>query len=225
MMRKDRERIFQLRREGRTYREIHRDTGVSRATLSNWFRDIEWSKQLSQEHVQKNIGSSKDRMERLNMVRKLKLQYEYALVESEAKKEYEAYKNEPLFWAGLMLYVGKGDRRSKHHIRLSSIEPYVHRIFTGFAKKYLQIKSESIKCALVGHGDLDQVVARQFWKDSLGIEEGNFHKTQVLRVQGDTKRLQYGVAISIISNTSLKKRLMKWLSLAQRESFDNAIIV
>lgn len=224
-MRKDKERIFQLRKEGKTYREIHRDTGVSRATLSKWFRGIEWSKHLSEDHAQKNLGASKDRMERLNMVRKLKLQYQYAIVESEAKKDYESYRNDSLFWAGLMLYAGQGDIRSKNYVRLSSSELYTHRIFIGFAKKYLQIKDENIKYELLLYPDLDEGICKEFWKNGLGIIDNHFHKTQLLRHGSSKKKLQCGVAISIISSTSLKKRLMKWLSLAQQEGFGNAIIV
>ena len=42
-MRKDKEYIFSLRKEGKTYRQIQKEVVVSRATLSAWFKDIEWN--------------------------------------------------------------------------------------------------------------------------------------------------------------------------------------
>ncbi|HRH24733.1 MAG TPA: helix-turn-helix domain-containing protein [Candidatus Paceibacterota bacterium] len=219
-MRQDKERIFQLRKEGRTYREIQRDTGVSRATLSLWFKDQDWSKHLSLEHAKKNLGASKERMERMNLVRKLKLQYQYALVEKEAQEEYELYKNEPLFWAGLMLYAGEGDRKSKELVRISNTDFYIHRIFVNFAQKYLKIPENSFRFGLILYEDNNEAVCKEVWSKELPISGLIFHKTQVIQGREKIKRLQYGVGMSIISSTVAKKKILKWLSLAQFEKFE-----
>jgi hypothetical protein len=224
-MRQDKERIFQLRREGRTYREIQRDTGVSRATLSLWFRDQEWSKHLSLEHSKKNLGASKERMDRMNMVRKLKLQYKYALVEKEAEKEYQEYKKQTLFWAGLMLYAGEGDKRTKHQIRLSNSESYIHKIFVIFACKYMGFLEKDFRYSLVIYPDNNQENTLSWWLKELNTKENQFYKTIIIKGKESVKRLQYGTCISIISSTAQKKKLLKWLSLAQKEQFENAVMV
>lgn len=219
-MRKDKERVFGLRKEGRSYREIQRDTGVSRATLTSWFKDVPWSKHLSEAHRVKNLGASKERMERLNMVRKLKLQYKYALVEAEAVKEYELYKNETLFWAGLMVYIGEGDKRSRSLVRISNANFYVHRIFLAFLRKYLKPDEDTIRYGLILYSDLNENVCKDEWIRQLSANPAHFHKTQVTQGKEAVRRLQYGVGMSIISNTSLKRKIATWLSLAERESFE-----
>lgn len=219
-MRRDKQRIFQLRKEGRTYREIQRDTGVSRATLSLWFKDQDWSKHLSLDHARQNLGASKERMERMNLVRKLKLQYQYALVEKEAQEEYELYKKEPLFWAGLMLYAGEGDRKSKELVRISNTDFYIHRIFVNFAQKYLKIPENSFRFGLILYEDNNEAVCKEAWSKELPISGLIFHKTQVIQGREKIKRLQYGVGMSIISSTVAKKKILKWLSLAQIEKFE-----
>lgn len=224
-MRPDKERIFQLRKEGRTYREIQRDTGVSRATLSLWFKDQDWSKHLSLEHAKKNLGASKERMERMNLVRKLKLQYQYALVEKEAQEEYELYKNEPLFWAGLMLYAGEGDKKTKHQIRLSNSEAYIHRIFLKFSFKYMGFLEKDFRYSLVIYPDNDAQNTLSWWSKALNVDISQFYKTTTILGKESSKRLQYGTCISIISGTAKKKKLMKWLSLAENEKFENADMV
>ncbi len=220
-MRQDKERIFQLRREGRTYREIQRDTGVSRATLSLWFKDQDWSRHLSLEHSKKNLGASKERMERMNMVRKLKLHYQYALVEKEAEKEYQIYKKEPLFWAGLMLYAGEGDRKSSHQIRISNCDPYIHRISINFICKYLFLSRENFRYSLIIYPDNNPKDCVSHWSKELGVQEDLFYKPQVIQGREVIKRLQYGTCISIISSTAQKKKLLRWLSLAVNENFKN----
>ncbi len=219
-MRPDKQRIFQLRREGRTYREIHRDTGVSRATLSTWFKGEEWSKQLSSEHFKKNIGGSKERMERMNMVRKLRLQYQYALVEKEAEKEYQLYRKDPLFWAGLMIYAGEGDRQSRHFIRITNTDFSLHKIFLAFSLKYLGISREKLRVCLSISSILNESLCREMWANLLGISREQFYKTQVIKEKKKVGRLQYGTGMSIISSTVLKKKIMKWISLAQDENFE-----
>ncbi len=216
-MRKDKDFIFTLRKGGDSYRQIQAKTGVSRATLTKWFGNTEWSKELKVVHTDIETRSSKERMIRLNMVRKLKLQYAYALIESEAVKEYELYKKEPLFWAGLMLYAGEGEKTSKGLIRISSSETYIHRIFGDFAQKYLAVGEKSLKYGLLVHEGQDEGVCKSKWAQELSLDDGDFYKTQTLR--GRETRLQYGVCMSIISNTGLKRKVLKWLSLAQNEKF------
>lgn len=224
-MRKDKEFIFKLRREGKSYRSIQQATGVSRGTLGKWFESEDWSRHITTRHNLQSIERSKSHMIRMNMVRKLKLQYEYALVEKEAEKEYETYKHENLFWAGLMLYAGEGDKRSKHQIRVSNCEPYVHRIFVDFASKYLDFSKESFRYSLIIYPDNNPEECVKAWSKDLIVSELLFYKPHVIQGKEATKRLQYGTCISIISSTAQKKKLLKWLSLAQNEQFENAVIV
>lgn len=224
-MRRDKEYIYKLRQEGKTFREIEKETGVSRATLSDWFKGISWSKHISSENRKRNLTNSVERMERMNMMRKLKLQYQYALVESEAKKEYEIFKKDPLFWAGLMLYAGEGDKKNRHQIRLSNSDFYIHNIYILFAVEYLKIAKKDFKIWLLLYPELDETACRDKWAQELGLSNQNFYKTQIIEGKTVEKRLQYGVATSIISNTSLKKKILKWLSLAEKENFNTAGMV
>lgn len=218
-MRKDKEFIFTLRQEGRSYRYIQNATGVSRGTLCGWFKDKEWSKHITGRHTSQSIERSKDRMIKMNMVRKLKLQYEYALAEKEAEKDYETYKKEPLFWAGLMLYAGEGDKRSKHQIRISNCESYIHRIFVAFSCKYLHFSQEGFRYSLIIYPDNNPEECLDAWAKELGVGRALFYNPHVIQGKEAIKRLQYGTCISIISSTAKKKKLLKWLSLAQNEQF------
>lgn len=223
-MRHDKDLIFQLRRSGKSYKEIQKETGVSCATLSEWFKNEDWSKQISKDNSVLQIELSKERVVRMNMVRKLKLQYHYALVEKEAEEEYQIFKNEPLFWAGLMLYAGEGDKRSKSLVRISNSEFYPHRIFKLFAFKYMAILENGLKYSLIIYPDNDENTCKTRWSEEISANPNHFHKTQVIKGKEPLKRLQFGVCNTIICSTSLKKKLIKWLSLAEFENF-NAVII
>jgi hypothetical protein len=218
-MRKDKELIFKLRQEGKSFRYIQSKTGVSRGTLVSWFKRIEWSKHVTVKNTKKKHENAKNQISRINMVRRLNLQFSYALKESEAQKEFELNKKEPLFWAGLMIYANGGDKSSKHSLRLSSAEALMHRIFIQFSETYLGISKDAFRHGLLIREGDDEAACKVYWVREAVIPEGIFYKTQVIKGKTPLKRLQYGICMTIITNTGLKKKLLKWLQLAQKESF------
>ena len=118
-MRQDKQFVFELRKQGKSYREIQEKTSISRGTLCAWFKDIEWSKHIRYENNGKNITLSKERLKKLNNGRKIKLDSYYQKIEKEAEKEFRVFKDEALFMAGLMLYAGEGDKRSRNVSKIS----------------------------------------------------------------------------------------------------------
>lgn len=217
-MRKDKEIAFNLRKQGKSYREIQNELGMSRATLGAWFKDVEWSKHTKHQNSNRNIALSKDRILKLNIARKDKLIDLYKKVEEEAIKEFEIFRKDPLFMAGLMIYAGEGDKRSPNNTRVSNSEFYLHKIFIKFAETYLNIDKKSIKISLLLYPDLDINECLLAWQNELGIDPGNFYKTHILKGKEPTKRLQYGVGISIISSiVVVKKKVLTWLELSKTE--------
>ena len=154
-MRKDKNIAFELRKEGLSYREIQMQLGVSKSTLCDWFKNEEWSKHVKHKNNSSNIILIKDRMLKLNEARSKKLSALYDRAEKEAVAEFELYKGEPLFMAGLMLYAGEGDKVTRFNIRMSNCEFYLHKFFISFSEKYLDFKRENIKCGLILYPDND----------------------------------------------------------------------
>ena len=219
-MRKDKDVVFKLRKEGKTYREIENNLGISRSTLCKWFKEEEWSNHIKNRNNHKNILISKERFIKLNEARNKMLEDKYSNVELEAEKEFYIFKKDPLFTAGLMIYAGEGDKRSPNNTRISNSDFYIHKIFIKFAQKYLNIKIENIKISLILYPDLDIKECLNRWSDELNIKESSFYKTQIIKGKEKTKKLQYGVGISIISSIVLvKKRILKWLELSKISEF------
>lgn len=222
-MRRDKEKAFELRKQGKSYKAIKEELGISKSTLSDWFRDIPWSRHLKVSNTA--YTRSADHIALMHKARRNQLDTLYKDAEQEAVVSYETFKKEPLFWAGLMAYAGEGDKRTKHLVRITNTEFYIHTIFIHFAEKYLGVDRENIKCCLILYPDNNMSLCKEMWSNILKIKRENFHKTQIIEGKEKMKRLQYGIGMSIISNTVLKKKLLIWLSLAQDEQFDNAVIV
>jgi hypothetical protein len=214
-MRHDKEKAFELRKENKTYREIQQLLGISRSTLCDWFRNEEWSNHIKKSNVNRSITISTERLKKMNDARRIMFEKKYKIVEEEALREFEIYKNDPLFMAGLMLYAGEGDKTSRNLTRLSNSEFYLHIVFIRFSQQFLKINRNNIKFWLLLYPDHNIENCIGVWSTKIGISTVNFYKSQVIRGKEKTKKLQYGVGNSIISSTSLKKKMMKWLELCK----------
>ena len=219
-MRKDKVVAFQLRKDGKSYREIQAEINVSRSTLCDWFKNEEWSNHIKHKNNQNNVSLSKERLLKLNEGRSKMFEKKYIQVEIEAEKEFQIFKNDPLFMAGLMIYAGEGDKKSSNISRVSNSEFYLHNIFLKFSEKYLYIQRVNIKMAIIIYPDLDINVCLNKWSEEVNILISNFHKTQIIKGKEKSKKLQYGVGISIISTTVvIKKKILKWLELTSVYGF------
>lgn len=211
---------FKLRKDGKSYREIQKELGVSRSTLCDWFKNEEWSRHIKNLNTNNNSLINPERLKLLHEGRRKMLKDKYSEAENQAEKQFHVFKKDPLFTAGLMIYAGEGDKRSDHMSRISNSEFYIHKIFIQFAEKYLDINRENIKIGLILYPDLDITTCLNKWSAELNIPKSNFYKTQIIRGKEKTKKLQYGVGISIISGiVVVKKTILKWLELSAVTKF------
>lgn len=214
-MRYDQPKAFELRKQGKTYREIEQLLGISRSTLCDWFKNEAWSKHIKKSNTDKHIEISTARLEKLHEGRRVMLEKTYKKVEEDAIAEFELYKKDPLFMAGLMLYAGEGDKSSRNLTRLSNSEFYLHLVFIRFSEKFLNIGRDKIKVWLLLYPDHNVEQCVEIWSEKLQINKLNFNKSQVIIGKSKSRKLQYGVGNSIISSTSLKKKMVKWLELCK----------
>ncbi len=214
-MRHDQPQAFELRKQGKTYREIEKLLNVSRSTLCEWFKNQEWSKHIKKSNTKKQVRVSIENLNKMNDARRVMLEKKYKNILEEAEKEFQTYKNDPLFMAGLMVYAGEGDKSSRNLIRISNSEFYLHLVFIRFSERFLNIGRDKIKVWLLLYPDLEIENCINIWSEKLKISRLNFNKSQIIFGKSKMRRLQYGVGNSIISSTSLKKKVMKWLELCK----------
>ncbi|MCX6751241.1 MAG: helix-turn-helix domain containing protein [Candidatus Nomurabacteria bacterium] len=213
-MRHDQPKAFELRKQGKTYREIQRLLGISRSTLCDWFKNEEWSKHIKKSNIERHIKISTEHLSKMNEGRRIMLEKKYKKVEEDAEKEFEIYKNDPLFMAGLMLYAGEGDKLDKGIIRLANIDFNLHKVFLRFCKKFLKKERNTIKISLLLYPDLNINTCIQKWSLELSIPEKNFYKTQVIQGKLKTRKLHFGVGTTIILDSFLKRKLLFWIEKA-----------
>ncbi len=211
------EQAVQFRKRGFTLSEIAKIVGVSKSTVSLWLSRETWSKSITADNQKRASKDNRKRILLLNKARSNQYKKLYTEAERSAVTEFKHYKHNPLFIAGLMLYVGEGDNSDNHLIRIANARMDVHRIFIKFALEYLGIQKEKIRFWLLLYPDLHEEKCMKVWSRKLGLSVAQFHKNQVIQGRSKKRTLHYGVGNTIIGGTVLKKKLLKWIQIASRE--------
>lgn len=210
------EKAKEFRKRGFTYSEIAKLVGISKSTVSNWFSRETWSESVTQSNRKNAFRENGKRISLLNKARSNQNKKLYTEAERSAGVEFAHYKNNPLFIAGLMLYMTKGDLMHPHVIRFTSANPDTHRIFIKFLKEYMGVSREKIRFWLLLCPSHNALTLSREWSKKIHVPISQHHKYQVIQQKNSKRTLRFGVGNTIIGDTILKKKLIKWLELVNK---------
>lgn len=203
------------RKRGFTYAEIAKICEVSPSTLSAWFSKARFSKKVMKDNAERAGKGNAKRIGMLNKARKAERTARYGEAVRSAETEYRHYKKDSLFTAGLMIYLCDGAKADAGRIRLSNRHEDTHRIFQSFLVSYLGIEKSQLQFWLLLPSNVEEKVAQKAWSKALSLPQSQFGKTQILKQSA--KHLHNGTGNTVIGNTVLKKKLMKWIELLTAE--------
>ncbi|MDO8569286.1 MAG: hypothetical protein Q7R89_00655 [bacterium] len=220
-MRHDKKEATILRKNGLSYREIIKKLGIPRATLSDWFRNEEWSKRLKHTLSKKSFELSRSRMIRLDKIRGKNLIRVYEQAREGARKDFEILKHHPLFVAGVMTYWGEGDKASKRGFRVTNSDPLIMRIFLLFLRKICSNDENRIRAWILIYPDLDAEKCESYWSVQLGLSRKNFTKSITIKGRHKTRRVSNGICTLSYSSRFLKEKMLVWMSLMAKDLLQN----
>lgn len=206
-MRTDREKAIKLRKQGKSYNEICAELGMSKSTLSNWFRGLDFSQEIKRNLTEESARISSSRMRDLNRIRGETLKATYEIALQEAREELEIYKDNPLFISAVIAYWGEGDKVQKGQVRIINTDPNMIKLFKKFLLEICKVPEGKLYGALYIY--LDEQVCKSFWSKETGITR--FHKTMILPSRHKTRKLKKGIFNVGVSNTYLKKKMLLWI--------------
>ncbi|MBU1148472.1 hypothetical protein KKI23_00090 [Patescibacteria group bacterium] len=217
-MRKDKEEATELRRKGKSYKEISRILGIPTATLCGWFKDLDWSIEIRNQLGANTSFSYPEKLKLMVAATRKKFALLHEEYRQEAIKEFEVKKDDPLFIAGVMLYWGEGDKNvNNSSIRLTNSDLGMIRSFYLFLVNSMGIPKERVTINLLIYPDLIDSVQKKLWSDITGIPLSQFQKSVVIKGRHPTRRLAHGVGMIRIGGRKYKEKLIKWIDLYMRE--------
>lgn len=220
-MRNDRHLAEALRRQGRSYNAITFELGIPKSTIHSWFRGYTWSTKVRDDLVEKNQALSTKRLRALARAQKVKWEQWREEYRNEARERFASLMRNPLFIAGIMLYWGEGDNKSRSSVRLANTDPRMIKLFFRFLKQCCGIPPARIRVDLFLYPDLSPASTRRFWSGYLGVPEEQFSKPQIIRSRNfhglhPSKRLQHGVCTVRVNSGGLKEQMRVWQDMCYR---------
>ncbi|MDP3996147.1 MAG: helix-turn-helix domain-containing protein [bacterium] len=215
-MRFDKVRAFELRKQGKSYKEISQLLGMSLSTLSDWFKNEPWSNEIKSRLASKASAKNACKLELMHKARSTQLKNLYEKARREAKDEYKKFRENPLFIAGLMIYWGEGDKLSKYRCSVANTEPKMIRIFVKFLV-LCGVKYDRIVGWILLYPDLDASVCRNFWVKEAGLDNIRFTKSIIIKGKSTIKRLHYGVCNVGFHNRYFKEKMLIWFQLVAKD--------
>lgn len=216
-MRNDKNQAKELRIRGGSYSEISRILKIPKSTLSDWFRDEEWSKRVKEKLSEQNYNTSRSRIIALGKVRGQQLRAAYDQARSEAAEELEILKYHPLFLSGLMIFWGEGSKTIRGQIRVSNTDPAMLKIFVKFLTDICKIPLADIHASLLLYPELSRIVSEEYWAKEVGLPAANFRTATVIQGRHKTNRLRFGVCTIYVSSTYFRVKMLEWLKLLPKE--------
>jgi len=211
------EQAVLFRKRGFTYAEIAKICNVSRGTVSNWLRHEEFSQAIATQNKKRAVVENTKRLASINKARTTERKRQYADVVRGAETEYKHYRHNPLFVFGLTLYLTQGDTAASGTIRLTSSQTDLHRLFIRFLSEYMAVEKQSIRFWLLLYPDHDEVTCMKYWCKKTTLSPAQFYKNQYVQRRSQKKSTHHGVGNTIIASVLLKKKLLAWVSLLQKD--------
>ena len=144
-----REQATKLRLEKElSYGEIKKRLNVAESTLSYWLREFPLTEEKIKELRKKGWKKGEASRERFRLTMRKKKEARYLEVYNKYQKRFTEISKESFFIAGLMLYLGEGDKRNESRIGLTNTDPWVIKFFVKWLIDFLSIPKEKIKVQL-----------------------------------------------------------------------------
>jgi len=110
--------------------------------------------------------------------------------ELECRKIYKEYQNrldkiseDAFFVAGLMLYLGEGDKTHYAQISLSNTDIKIIKFFIQWLINFFSVAKKEMRVELHLYENMDIKKEQEFWQKELGFYKNQFYKTQIRKLQ------------------------------------------
>jgi hypothetical protein len=208
------QKIFELRKKGKSYNEIANTLNLSKSTISYWLADCLESRSIKESLTQENRKKSGIR---IGQYSKERWQAYRESAKQEAIEQFPKFLKNPLFIAGIMLYWGEGDSKQKNPLRLSNTSGRMVNIFTNFLRVIMGVHADKIKLGIILYPDLSDEYCREYWINVSGLSANNFNKTQFIRGRHPTKRLSHGICMIVVNSRYQKIKMLTWIDIFSKQ--------
>lgn len=217
-----RETAVKMRIEQRmSYSAIAAALKVSKSTLSCWLSELPFSSEEINRLRKEAWSRGEASRERYRNTMRMKKAAVDKDVRTHLASTMLPISERDMFIAGIVLYIGEGDKRNPYRVALANSDPLVVRFFAYWLTHFWDVPRSRIRFGLHLYSNMNIAKERKFWQDALGFDRKSFYKDQVRDVKsaftyGDGAR--HGTCSVYVIGSEPKRKLLH----AMKIFFDNA---
>jgi len=195
-----------------SYGEIVKQLGVAKSTLSYWLKDFPLTEEKILELRRKNWQASETSREKFRLTMKKRKEEKALEIYEQQKRNFKNLSPRVLWVAGLMLYLGEGDKKNSARIGLANTDVWIIQFFLRWLVKFMGVRKDEIKMELHLYENMDIAKEEKFWQDKLGLPRSQFYKTQIRKLRAGSfsysESFRHGTCSLLVSGTERKTKLM-----------------
>ena len=205
------EKALDLRKHGKSIRDIEISLSIPRSTLSGWFQNIKLTtlqyKLLEDRHKKSLINARKEAVLWHNQQKTDRLK----LAENEAERTLLKVANnmETVELALALLYLGEGFKKSPR-TGMGNSDPLILKFFLGVMVNIYKIDMEKIRFELHIRADQNPELMKKYWAKELNAPIYRFTSVSVdKRTAGKITYVDYkGVCVIDCGNIAIQRKLV-----------------
>jgi hypothetical protein len=201
-----------LRKKGYSIRNVERELGIPRSTLSGWFKDIELTdKQKTRLKKRWERGLVKARKEAVKWHR-AKKEKRHQIAKKEALKIFNQIDTSDKKWLEITLaimYFGEGFKRDIE-TAIGNSDPMILKFFLSLLKEIYDYDIKTIYCQLNLRHDQNIEKEKKYWSRTLGLPKSNFRHVLIDKRTKGTKTYKdyHGVCQLRCGRVDIQRRLL-----------------
>lgn len=210
------EKAINYRKQGYSYGMILEKLGLAKSTLSDWLKEIPYT---PSKKVIERIGTARAKSAQIKHNQKVA---NILMAKRSAKKELGKLTKRDLWFLGIGLYWGEGDKFSNEGIRIMNSDPEIIKAMIKWFREICGLTTENFVLTIHAYPDNNIPKEINYWSKITGIPKEQFNKTQIDRRTNKSKKkkrkLPHGtIRLAIKSNGKkefgvfLHRRIMGWI--------------
>ena len=212
MKAKLRQKVIALRIKNRlSYGAIQKELKVPKSTLSYWLKEHPLREDEILKLRRQSWMKGEASRERFRNTMRMKREELEMKVYQKYRKQIANFGNGSFFAAGLMLYLGEGDKKSKGRVGLSNTDAAVIQFFLKWMVDFLCVDNYSIRVELHLYENMDIEEEKLFWENITKLPRKQFYKTQIKKIKEGSFTYQgpqrHGTCSIIFDNVEKKREI------------------
>lgn len=171
----EKNKALQLRALGYSIKQISRDVGAAKSSVSLWVRNVELTRAQRQQ-LSEN-GLKKEFIEQRRTTRLRNENARRQLIIDTAQKQIKKLSDKDLWLIGSMLYWAEGRKKTRNVVSFSNSDPEMIKLMMVFFRRICKVPEKKFRGHIHIHPHLDYKRAERYWSSLSGVSLKQFYKT------------------------------------------------